>query len=107
MLLALNTLGVAVNGYATNIAQDVAISTARFASLADSSLPESKAYSLQLLNSALGSLFRPEVSVFQTDASGLCESESKVTLHPVALGLLSSGLEIEETAHVVCELQGR
>ncbi len=105
LLLTLSILGVAVNGYATNIAQDVAISTARFASLADSSEAETESNSMRVLTSALGSIFRAEVSVRKSNASGVCLNESTVTLQPVALGLFGAVTKIEERAYVFCEIQ--
>ena len=103
LLLFLSVFGIAVNTYAANVAQDVAIEAARYGSLADSTLPDTQAVAMQSLESALGSQVRAEVLLSRSSAP--CATQVTVRLRGVSLGLLSTNLGIEENAVEICELQ--
>lgn len=102
-LLALSVMGVAINVYATNLAQDVAIEAARYGSLADASLADAQAVAVESLRNALGPQVNAEVVASRSDAP--CATEVTIRLRVVPLGLLSEGLGIEERAIAICELQ--
>lgn len=103
MLLTLSVMGLAINTYASNIAQDIAIEAARYGSLADSSLGEAQALALENLKAALGSNVAVEVAISRSAQP--CATEVRIHLQPIALGLLPSNLGIEEEAVEICELQ--
>jgi hypothetical protein len=103
VLMAVSILGVAVNSYGANIAQDVAVEAARFASLADTTTAEAELRAIDQLKSALGDSVDVEVSVSRLPKP--CESLATVRLQSIPLGIIGSGLKIEESAIEICELQ--
>ncbi len=105
ILLCLSVLGVAINGYAKNVAQDVAIEAARFAALADQDAKAGRQRALQQLSAELGLIFKPTVTADQLTEGETCIIRVAVTLKPMRLGLLNSNLTIREDGQAVCELQ--
>jgi hypothetical protein len=103
LLLFLSVFGIAVNTYAANVAQDVAIEAARYGSLADTTLADAQAVAMQSLESALGSQVRAEVLLSRSATP--CATQVTVRLRGVSLGLLSTNLGIEENAVEICEIQ--
>jgi hypothetical protein len=106
MFLSLSVLGVSINGYASNIAQDVAIEAARYASLADTSQLEAQNRALDELRLSLGFAFEPVVSISRVVESGICSNLVSIRLQAISLGLLTAAIELEESASAVCEIQG-
>jgi hypothetical protein len=105
LLLTLSVVGVAFNGFAKNIAQDVAVDTARFAALADQNSLLASERANRLLGRTLNSAFAATVQVSQSKSTGRCTYEVNVTLKPLAIGFLSGISTIKESALAVCELQ--
>jgi Flp pilus assembly protein TadG len=105
VLLALTTLGIALNGYAKNIAQDVAIEAARYSALADQSASTASTRAQLVLDGLLGVWARPTVQAQMVELNGTCEMSVTVTLSVVALGFIAPGSLIRESASAVCEYQ--
>jgi hypothetical protein len=103
VLLSLSVIGVAINTYASNVAQDVAVEAARYGSLADSNLGEAQSLAIESLKSALGSNVDADVAISRF--SQPCATAVTVRLRAIALGLLSSNRGIEEKAIEICEIQ--
>jgi hypothetical protein len=106
VFLTLSVIGISMNGFAKNIAQDVAVDTARFAALADQDSTTATERALSRLRAVLSGTFSPSAVVNRVISSEGCAYEVKVTLRPLAIGLLTVGGPIRETARAVCELQG-
>jgi hypothetical protein len=106
VLLTLSVIGIAINGFAKNVALDIAVDTARFAALADQDAVTASDRALKHLRAVLAGSFSPNVVVSRADSSESCSYEVQVTLHPLTLGFMSGILPIRETARAVCELQG-
>jgi len=105
VLLSLSVIGISLNGYASNIAQDVAIEAARYASLADTTQLESQKRALDELHVSLGFEFEPVVTISKRVELGVCSNFVSVRLQAIRLGLLPSSFELEESASAVCEIQ--
>jgi hypothetical protein len=105
-LLTLSVIAIAINGFAKNIAQDVAVDTARFAALADQNAQLATERSYRSLGVVLVRVFNPLVLVSREDSSSRCAYEVSVTLKPLVLGFFSNISPIRESASAVCELQG-
>lgn len=105
-MLSLSILGVSINGYAKNIAQDVAIDAARYSALADQDLVAGQNRALSALRAELGGIFKATVTARTDSADGVCANSIQVSLKPMRLGLLGSSLTIKETGTAICELQG-
>ena len=103
VLMALSILGVAVNSYGANIAQDVAVEAARYASLADTTPSEAELRAIDQLKYALGESVDAEVVISRL--SKPCESLATVRLRSIPLGLIGGAIKIEESAIEICELQ--
>jgi hypothetical protein len=106
VLLTLSVIGISINGFAKNIAQDIAVDTARFAALADQDSTAATARAMSRLRAVLSGIFAPSAVVNRTTSSEACTYEVTVTLRPLAIGLLTVVSPIRETARAVCELQG-
>jgi hypothetical protein len=106
VLLTLSVIGIAMNGFAKNIAQDIAVDTARYAALADQDSSTASARAIRGLGLALGRIFEPSVRVGLEESSSKCSFIATVTIKPVGLGFLSNFATIRESARAVCELQG-
>jgi len=105
IMLTLSVLGVAINGYAKNIAQDVAVEAARYSALADQDIAGGQARAWSAIKAELGSVFKPEITGSADTSNGVCSNSIKITLKPIGLGLLSSNFKITESGTAVCELQ--
>lgn len=105
MLLTLSLIGVAINGFAKNIAQDLAIDTARFAALADQDASSATERAYKVLGPGFGKVFHPNVMVQRKSISAQCSYAATVTLSPISFGFLSTFASIRESALAVCELQ--
>ncbi len=105
VLLTLTNLGIILNGFAVNVAESVAVDTARFAALADQDLESAKSRGLAVLDAQLTALFRPQVELAKLEETGNCEVEVTVTMETVPFGLLSSISEESQKASAICETQ--
>jgi Flp pilus assembly protein TadG len=105
ILLSISVLGVAVNGYAKNVAQDVAIDAARYGALADQDPAAGGKRASGALRVALGAIFAPQVIAETATEGDACVVRVTVTLTPLRLGLLGSSLKIRESGHAFCEIQ--
>jgi hypothetical protein len=106
LLIALTVVGFAVNGFAKNIARDVAVETARFAALADQDASMAKDRATQSLRLVLPSSWAADVQVMAMTSRATCSFEAIVTVKPLAIGFLFGIGKIKESARAVCELQG-
>lgn len=104
LLMTLSTLSLSFTGFAKNIAQDVAVDTARYASLADQSALTARERAYRGLGLLLVEGFAPEVQVTRSLTDSQCEYEVTVKLKPLVVGLISENSHIEESASAVCEL---
>lgn len=105
LVLTMSVLGISVNGYAKNIAQDIAIETSRYAALADQDASTAKSRAQKLLGIGVGSVFQPRVEVVKNVSSDGCSFHVEVTMVAMPLGVLSGISWIRETANATCELQ--
>lgn len=105
LLLTLSVIGLALNGFVKNIAQDLAVDTARFAALADQDSSLAKARAMTGLSLILPRSFVSEVLVRRLALGASCAYEAQITLKPIAIGFLSGIAPIKESARAVCELQ--
>lgn len=105
VLLTLTVIGVAINGFAKNVAQDIAVETARYAALADQDAASATGRGSAGLGLILGRIFDPGVVVTRGVSNSVCVYEVTVTLKPLALGFLSGISPISESARAFCELQ--
>ncbi|MFM6965823.1 MAG: hypothetical protein ACKOWI_00340 [Rhodoluna sp.] len=105
LMMSLAVIGVCVNGYASNVAQDVAIESAHHAALADVDLSEASAVAAENLKSALGGLFLGTVEVNKGITNQGCHAQSSVRIRTIPLGFLSSAIQIERKSSAICELQ--
>lgn len=104
-MLSLGVVTFSINGYAANIAQDVAIESAHLAALADVDLSEARLTAAQNLTEALGGVFKGTVTVDIGQTAEGCRAAAVVTVSTVVLGLLGKSVDIKEVASAVCELQ--
>lgn len=105
LLLTLSVIGLALNGFVKNIAQDTAVDTARFAALADQDSSMAEARAMTGLGLILPKAFASEVLVRRLALGASCAYEAQITLKPIAMGFLSGIAPIKESARAVCELQ--
>ncbi|CAB4632126.1 unannotated protein [freshwater metagenome] len=106
VLLSLSVIGISINGFAKNIAQDIAVDTARFAALADQDSTTATDRALTRLRAVLSGTFSPGAVVNRNISSEGCTYDVTVTLRPLAIGLLAVVRPIRESARAICELQG-
>lgn len=106
MLLTLSVIGISINGFAKNIAQDIAVDTARFAALADQDSTTATERALTRLRAVLSGAFSPSAVVNRSVSRDVCTYQVTVTLRPLAIGFLTIVRPIRETALAICELQG-
>lgn len=104
-MLSLGVVAFSINGYAANIAQDVAIEAAHLAALADVDLNEARLESTHDLADALGGVFTSSVTLDKGQTAAGCRAVAEVTVSTVVLGLLGKSVDIKEVASAVCELQ--
>lgn len=105
LMLSLGVVTFAINGYAVNIAQDVAIEVAHRAALADVDLSVARQQANEDLKMALSAVFKASVVVEKVETESGCRTNAKVTMSTLTLGLLGMVAEIEEVASAVCERQ--
>jgi hypothetical protein len=105
LLLTLSVIGLALNGFVKNIAQDLAVDTARFAALADQDSSLANERAMSGLGLILPKSFVLEVLVRRLASSATCAYEAQITLKPISVGFLSGIAPIKESARAVCELQ--
>jgi uncharacterized membrane-anchored protein len=105
LLMTFSVIGVSMNGYAKNIAQDVAIDAARYAALADQGAQPAAERANRTLSLAIGSAFRPQVDVLKILSPGGCSFQATVSMVGLPLGVDSRVFSIKETASAICELQ--
>jgi hypothetical protein len=105
VLMTLSVLSISLNGFAKNVARDIAVDTARYASLADQGASSAISRAHKGLGLLLVQGFRPDVQVTRSLSGSECKYSVQVTVKPLALGLLSGLPPIEESASAICELQ--
>ena len=105
LLVTFSVIGLTFNGYAKNIAQDVAAETARFAALADQGATAAKDRAVQGLSRMLPRSWALDVKVARVSSSSTCLFQADVTVKPLSLGLVLGVGAIRESAHAYCELQ--
>lgn len=105
-LVTFSVIGLTFNGYAKNIAQDVAAETARYAALADEGVTSAKVRAVQGLQRLLPRSWEPDVQVTRVTSGSTCLFQAEVTVKPLSFGLLLGVGAIKESARAACELQG-
>jgi hypothetical protein len=105
VILTISVIGIAMNGFGKNLAQDLAVDTARFAALADQDASLAAARAYRGAGLVIARAFEPNILVTRHGQGGQCSIEAIVTLKPLALGFLTNLTQIKETALAVCELQ--
>jgi hypothetical protein len=106
LLLTLSVIGLNFNGFARNIAQDVAVDTARYAALADQDSSVARDRAIRGISLILPRFWAPDVQVLRMSTSSSCVYEATVSIRPLAIGFLLGFGQIRESARAVCELQG-
>ncbi len=101
----MSVLGLSINGFAKNIAQDIAVDTARYAALADQDASAAATRAYRGLGSLWGSIYQPDVQVSRQSSGETCSYLATVTIKPLVLGVFSNIAPIRESARAVCELQ--
>jgi hypothetical protein len=101
----MSVIGISVNGYAKNIAQDIAIDTSRYAALADQDASTAAFRAQKKLGLGTGSIFQPRVEVVKRVTSAGCSFQVEVTISAIPLGFISRASLIRETAYASCELE--
>lgn len=104
VLMTLSVLSISLNGFAKNVAQDIAVDAARYASLADQGASSARNRAYTGLGLLLVQGFAPEVQVTRALTGSECKYSVQVTLKPLALGLLAGIPPIEESASAICEI---
>lgn len=102
----MSVLGLSINGFAKNIAQDISVDAARYAALADQDASAASLRAYRGLGSLLGSIYQPNVQVSRQSSGETCSYIATVTIKPLVLGFFSYIAPIKESARAVCELQG-
>lgn len=105
LMVALSVIGLTFNGFARNIARDVAVETARYAALADQDYTLARDRALKGLALILPRSWAPDVQVLRMSTSSICVYEAKVSIRPLAIGFLLGIAPIKESASAICELQ--
>lgn len=105
VLMTLSVLSISLNGFAKNVAQDIAVDAARYASLADQGASRATTRALEGLGLLLVEGFAPEVQVARALTGSECKYSVQVTLKPLAFGLLSGISPMKQSASAACELQ--
>lgn len=105
VLMTLSVLSISLNGFAKNVAQDIAVDTARYASLADQGASRAMSRAYEGLGLLLVKGFAPDVQVTRSLSDSVCKYSVQVTVKPLALGLLSEIPALEESASATCEVQ--
>ena len=105
LLLTMSVIGISVNGYAKNIAQDIAIDTSRYAALADQDESTATSRAQKKLGIGMGSIFQPRVEVVKRVTSDGCSFQAEVIMAAIPLGFVSRASLIRESAYASCELQ--
>ena len=106
LLVTLSVIGFTFNGYAKNIAQDVAAETARYAALADEGVTSAKVRAVQGLSRMLPRSWEPGIQVTRVTSGATCLFQAEVTVKPLSFGLLLGVGTLPESARAACELQG-
>lgn len=105
VLMTLSVLCISLNGFAKNVAQDIAVDAARYASLADQGASSAMNRAYKGLGLVLVQGFAPDVQVTRALTGSDCKYSVQVKLRPLALGLLSGIPPIDESASAACEIQ--
>lgn len=106
LLMTLSVIGLTFNGFARNIAQDVAVDAARYAALADQDSSLARDRAIRAISLLLPRSWATDVQVLRMSTSSSCVYEAKVSIKPLAIGFLLGFGQIRESARAVCELQG-
>ena len=104
-MLSLGVVTFSLNGYASNIAQDVAIEAAHLAALADIEISEAQLEAERTLGAALGGVFNSSVVIEKVQTSNGCRAKASVSITTVVFGLLGKSVPIDRQASAICELQ--
>jgi hypothetical protein len=97
-------MGVTLNGFAKNIAQDIAIDAARFGALADQTVDDAESRAVASIQDVLGKRFVAKVSASRTVSDSSCYVVVSITLAPLQIGLLKTFTEIKEKGFATCEI---
>ena len=101
----MSIIGLAINGFAKNVAQEIAIDSARYGALADQDAFSARIYAQNLLSNPIFRLFRSEVTTSKGSTATICKVQVAVSLKTVGFGLFSTVLRVEEKSSALCEIQ--
>lgn len=105
LCLSISTWGVTLNGFAKNIAQDIAIDSARYGALADSTLQEAESHARDEIAAVVGKRFSSNVAANKISKDSSCFVSVTVNLSTIPIGFLKTVSEIKETGYAACELE--
>lgn len=97
-------MGITLNGFAKNIAQDVAIDAARYGALADQSVEEAQQRAYGAIQGILGKNFSARVLASKSITATNCYVEVSVSLTTIPIGFFKSASEIHEVGFATCEI---
>jgi hypothetical protein len=97
-------MGITLNGFAKNIAQDIAIDAARYGALADQTVEGAEAHAYDEIDGVLGKSFSIKVVASKNSTDSSCYVEVSVTLSTIPIGFLKTASEIKEMGFATCEL---
>jgi Flp pilus assembly protein TadG len=104
LLLWITTMGITLNGFARNIAQDVAIDAARYGALADQSVDEANQRAYDSIHGFLGKNFSAKVSASKSVTATSCYVEVSVSFTTIPIGFLKAASEVHEVGVATCEI---
>jgi hypothetical protein len=104
LLLWISIMGITLNGFARNIAQDVAIDAARYGALADQSADEANERAYDSIQGILGKNFSAKVSASKAVTATSCYVEVSVSLTTIPIGFLKAASEVHEVGFATCEI---
>lgn len=104
-MMAFSVISVALVGYVTNVATDVAVDAANFASLADQDPAAARDRAIERLGAGLISANLSTVEVGYVSGAEGCEVRSKVTVTVPRFGFIGGFSVVQQSGHAFCENQ--
>lgn len=104
LFLSISTIGISLNGFAKNIAQDVAIDAARYGALADQTVEDAEAHAYEAIDGVVGNNFSSNVVASRISTGSSCYVAVSVSLSTIPIGFLRTPSEIQEMGFATCEL---
>ncbi len=105
-MMAFSVISLALVGYVTNVATDVAVDAANYAALADQDPSAARDRAIERLGTGLMSANLSTVEVGYIGGAEGCEVRSKVTVTVPRFGFIGGFSVVQEIGHAFCENQG-